>query len=132
MITIRLQRRGRTNEPTFRVIVVDSHRAAKTGNFLEVVGNYDPRKNHVELKADRIKEWIGNGAQVSDTVHNILISQKIIEGKKRNVLPKKTVEKKEEPVADAAAPAAAAPAAETPAETPAAAPAEEAAAPVVE
>ncbi len=91
MITIRLQRRGRKNDPSFRVIVVDSHRAAKTGNFLEIVGTYDPRVDRVELKADRIKHWIGNGATLSDTVHNILVNQKVIEGKKKNVLPKKTV-----------------------------------------
>ncbi len=90
MIIIRLQRRGRKNDPSFRVIVVDSKRAAKTGDFLEVVGNYDPRVDRVELKADRIKHWMSEGAQVSDTVHNILINAKIIEGKKRNVLPKKT------------------------------------------
>lgn len=121
MIIIRLQRVGRKNDPSFRVIVVDSHRAAKTGDFLEVVGNYDPRVDRVELKADRIKHWMSHGAQVSDTVHNLLVSQKIIEGKKINVLPRKSPPKKEGE--EAAAPAEA-PAAETPAETSAEASAE--------
>jgi len=94
MITIRLQRRGRKNDPSFRLIVVDSHRAAKTGDFLEIVGTYDARVDRVELKADHIKEWIKNGATVSDTVHNILVNQKVIEGKKINVLPRKTVAQK--------------------------------------
>lgn len=123
MLTIRLSRVGRKNDPSFRVIVVDSKRKVKAGNYLEMVGSYDPRLDRIELKADRIKHWMHNGAQVSDTVHNLLVSQKIIDAKKINVLPKKTVPKKEEPVVAASA-AAAAPA-ETPAAEPAA-PAEEA------
>ena len=136
MITIRLQRRGRKNDPSFRVIVVESKRAAKTGDFLEVVGNYDPRVNRVELKADRIKHWIKEGAQTSDTVHNLLISKKIIEGKKINVLPRKSPPKKEiEEVAAASAAPAEVPVAESadlPAEALAevGAPAEEESAPV--
>ena len=116
MITIRLQRRGRKNDPSFRVIVVDSHKKPKTGNYLEMVGSYDPRVDRVELKGDRIKEWIADGATVSGTVHNLLISNKIIEGKKINVLPKKTVAKVEAPAEAAPAPAAAAEPAEAAAE----------------
>ncbi len=118
MLIIRLQRRGRKNDPTFRVIVVDSKRSTKTGNYAELVGSYDARTDRVELDHERIKHWIKEGAQLSDTVHNLLISQKIIEGKKRNVLPRKSPPKKEE---DATAPVAeAAPAAEALAEEPAA------------
>lgn len=90
MLTIRLQRRGRKNDPSFRVIVVDSKRSTKTGSYAELVGSYDARTDRVELQAERIKHWMKEGAQVSDTVHNLLISQKIIEGKKRNVLPRKS------------------------------------------
>lgn len=123
MITIRLQRRGRKNDPSFRVIVVDSHRAAKTGNYLEMVGSYDPRTDRIELNSERIKHWISEGATLSGTVHNLLVSNKIIDAKKVNVLPKKTVAKKEEEAAPAEAVAPeAAQAAEAPAEaeTPAA------------
>jgi small subunit ribosomal protein S16 len=102
MITIRLQRRGRKNDPSFRVIVTDSKHAAKSGNYLEMVGSYDARSDRVDLKPERIKHWMSNGAKVSDTVHNILVSQKIIEGKKINVLPRKTVAKLEEPAPVAA------------------------------
>ncbi len=121
MIIIRLQRIGRKNDPSFRVIVTDSKRAAKTGNYLEMVGSYDPRTDRVALNAERIKHWMSEGAKVSDTLHNLLVSQKILEGKKKNVLPKKTAPKKEE----APAAAAEAPAAEKAAETESA-PAEEA------
>ncbi len=108
MITIRLQRRGRKNDPSFRVIVVDSTKKPKTGNYLEMVGSYDPRIDRIELKDERIKEWMKNGATVSDTVHNLLVTKKVITGKKINVLPKKTAPVKEAPVAVAEAPVEAA------------------------
>lgn len=97
MLTIRLQRRGKKKDPSFRVIVVDSKKGPKTGNYLEMVGSYDARTDRVDLQPERIKHWMREGAKVSDTVHNLLVSKKIIEGKKINVLPKKTVPKKEEP-----------------------------------
>jgi len=87
MLTIRLSRVGRKNDPSFRVVVVESKRKVKAGNYLEMVGSYDPRVDRVDLKPERIKHWIGMGATVSDTVHNLLVSQKIIEGKKINILP---------------------------------------------
>src|SRR3990167_965853 len=102
MLTIRLQRRGRKNDPSYRVIVVDSKRSTKTGSYAELVGSYDARTDRVELQAERIKHWMKEGAQISDTVYNLLISQKIIEGKKRNVLPRKSPPKKEEVPAPAA------------------------------
>ena len=96
MLTIRLTRVGKKKDGSFRVIVVESKRKVQPGNYLEMVGSYDPRVYTVSLKADRIKYWMSMGATVSDTVHNLLVSQKIIDAKKINVLPKKTVPKKEE------------------------------------
>lgn len=116
MLTIRLTRVGKKKDPSFRVIVVESKKKVQTGNYLEMVGSYDARSDRVSLNGERIKHWIGMGATVSDTVHNLLVSNKIIEGKKINVLPKKTVPKKEEAPAEVAE---AAPAAES---TPEAAP----------
>jgi len=111
MLNIRLQRVGRKHDPSFRVVVVDSRYAAKSGKALEVLGAYNARFGTPTFKAERIKEWIGKGAQVSDTVHNLLIDAKIIEGKKINVLPKKTPIVKEAPAEEVKA----APVAETPA-----------------
>jgi len=121
MLMIRLQRTGRKHEPTFRVVLTDSHNSTKSGRFLEVLGSHDARKGDPILNAERILFWIGKGAQASGTVHNLLITKGIITGKKVNVLPKKTVPKKEEEAAPAAAAAVAAPvvaevAAEAPAE----------------
>jgi small subunit ribosomal protein S16 len=117
MLKIRLQRVGRINSPSYRVIVAEHARGPKTGNFVEVVGTYDPKTKSRTLNADRIKYWISVGAQPSDTMHNMLISAGITSGKKINVLPTIAVVP---PVVEAA-PAAAesAPAAEeTPTETP--------------
>jgi small subunit ribosomal protein S16 len=91
MLTIRLQRVGKKNEPTFRVVLTESSNGPKSGRFLEILGSYDAReKNVTKVDGDRIKEWISKGAQVSDTVHNLLINQGVIDGEKKNVLPKKT------------------------------------------
>lgn len=90
MLKIRLQRVGRVNVPTFRVVLTDSKNSTKSGRFLEILGTYDPVNDVKEVKADRIKHWISKGAQLSDTVHNFLVSKKIISGKKVNSLPKKT------------------------------------------
>ena len=118
MLIIRLQRVGRKNDPSFRIIVTDSHRAAKTGKVLEVVGSYDARHGKPEIDAERAKYWMSTGAKVSGTVHNLFVDAKLIAGKKINVLPRKVVEKKaEEAPAQEAAPAAETPAPEAP-ETP--------------
>jgi small subunit ribosomal protein S16 len=119
MLTIRLTRVGKKNDPSFRVIVVESKRKPQPGNYLEMVGSYDPRVDRVDLKADRIKHWLSMGATTSETVHNLLVSNKIIDAKKINVLPKKTVAKVEveTPAESASAPAEEAPAAEAVAET---------------
>jgi len=91
MLKIRLQRIGRKNDPSFRVVLTDSKNATKSGKFLEVVGSYNPKSGETVFNADRIKYWVANGAQVSDTVHNTLVHQKLIPGKKMNVLPKKKI-----------------------------------------
>jgi len=83
-----MQRTGRINVPTYRIVVIEHARATKAGKFVEQVGSYDPKSKRRSLKADRIKYWISVGAQPSPTVHNMLISEKIISGKKINVLPK--------------------------------------------
>ena len=113
---IRLQRIGRKHEPAFRLVLTDSKNSTKSGKFLEILGNYDARRGEKsEFKADRITYWMSQGAQVSDTVNNLLIDKKIIAGKKINTLPKKSAPKPEvqeqpvaaEPVAEAPAPEAA-------------------------
>ena len=100
MLKIRLQRTGRINQPSYRIIVVEHARAAKTGNFVEQLGTYNPTTKQRTLNEERIKYWLSVGAKASGTMHNMLVSLGIVTGKKINVLPKKTVPK---PAADAAA-----------------------------
>ena len=106
MLTIRLQRTGRKNNPTFRVIVIDSKRGPKSGNVLEVLGSYEPKKGVREFKGERVTHWISKGAQTSGTIHNMLIDAKLVTGKKINVLPKKKPIVKDAPAEVEAAPAA--------------------------
>ncbi len=90
MLKLRLQRVGRVNDPSFRVVVTNSQNGPKSGKFLEVVGTHNPKTNATTLEADRITYWLSVGAQASGTLHNLLITKKIIEGKKINVLPRKS------------------------------------------
>ncbi|MBI2024436.1 30S ribosomal protein S16 [Candidatus Giovannonibacteria bacterium] len=88
MLMIRLQRVGRKNDPSFRVVVTDSRNSPKSGRFVEIVGSYDARKDRAELKKERILDWISKGANPSSTIHNLLIEKGVIEGKKIDVSSK--------------------------------------------
>jgi small subunit ribosomal protein S16 len=97
MLKIRLQRIGRKNDPAFRAVLTDSKNSTKSGRFLEILGTYNPKAGEAKFEGERIKELMKNGAKLSDTMHNFLVHQKVIEGKKVNVLPKKkpTMKRKE-------------------------------------
>jgi small subunit ribosomal protein S16 len=90
MLKIRLQRVGRKHNPCFRIVLSDSRRAAQSGSFLEILGNYDPRKHaeNFQVNSARIAEWISRGAQLSGTVHNLFVDAKLVSGPKRDVSPK--------------------------------------------
>jgi len=96
---IRFQRIGRTNDPAFRIVVLEKERAAKAGNIVELLGTYNPRSKALTLNEEQVKHWISKGAQPTGSIHNLLINKGVIEGKKVNVLPKKTPQKSEEAVA---------------------------------
>ncbi|HUC88562.1 MAG TPA: 30S ribosomal protein S16 [Candidatus Paceibacterota bacterium] len=87
---IRLQRIGRKNDPAFRVVLTDSKNSTKSGKFKEILGSYNVKTGEILFKIDRISHWMKNGAQVSDTIHNFLVHKKLIEGKKKNILSKKS------------------------------------------
>lgn len=93
---IRFQRIGRTNDPAFRIVVLEKERAAKAGNIVELLGTYNPRSKALTLDEEQVKYWISKGAQPTDSIHNLLVNKGVIEGKKVNVLPKKTPQIKEE------------------------------------
>jgi len=95
MLTIRLTRKGKKNQPFFRVVLIDKRRSTKGGRAVEDLGYVDPLKKRKSFKKERIQYWISKGAQTSATIHNLLVSEKIIEGKKIHVsrLSKKAVAK---------------------------------------
>lgn len=87
---MRLQRVGRKHETSFRLVLTDSKNSTKSGKFNEILGSYDPRKSTDSFKTDRIKHWLSKGISPTGTVHNLLVTHKLIDAKKVNVLPRKT------------------------------------------
>jgi small subunit ribosomal protein S16 len=106
MLHIRLRRVGKKKQPSYRLIVCEKSKDP-WGDYLENLGTYNPRTSpsEINLKTDRIKEWISKGAQCSDTVWNILVDQGVVEGGKRKTieLSKKRKEKVDKASADKAA-----------------------------
>ena len=137
MLKIRLARGGAKKRPYYYIVVADSH-APRDGKFIERVGTYNPmlprdgEQKRVNLKTDRIAEWLGKGAQPTDRVARFLDAAGVKERPARNNPNKgkpgeKATERAEERAEklkaeqDAAAEAAAQPAADTPDEAEAAA-----------
>ena len=121
MIKIRLSRGGTKKRPVYKVVIADSRRA-RDGRFIEKVGFFNPllpkdKKERVGLEAERIKYWLGQGAQPTTRVARILGENGIIampaNGSNPNkAIPKKERKKEGDEAAPAAAPAAEAPKAE--------------------
>ena len=82
MIVIRFLRTGKKNQPFFRIVVTDKKNPTRGGRFLEIVGFFNPFSKENQLKADRIKYWISVGAQPSGRVHNLLVSEGVINADK--------------------------------------------------
>ena len=78
-------RAGKKNQPFYKIVVTDKKSAPRGGRPLEILGFYNPLSKEKELKGERIKHWLSVGAKASDTVYNMLIEAKIIEGKKIDV-----------------------------------------------
>ena len=141
-LKLRMSRHGAKKRPFYRIVVADS-RAPRDGRHIEILGTFNPllpkdSEERVKLKEERVKHWLGVGAQPSDRVHRFLDAAGILKRDARNnpqkALPGKKRQEREEAQrqaeADAkeAAEAEAAEAAEAPAEEAPAkeAPAEEA------
>lgn len=72
MVKIRLERRGKRGRPFYRVVAVDSRRAA--GSYiLEILGYYDPmRKGEFKVDTERVQEWLNKGAQITPRAKSIV------------------------------------------------------------
>jgi small subunit ribosomal protein S16 len=83
MLAIKLNRIGKKHQPTFRIVVAEK-RSKMGGNYVEDLGFWNPRDKTHSVNKDRAIYWISVGAQPTDTVHNILVKDQIIKGKKRS------------------------------------------------
>ena len=87
MLKIRMQRTGKINQPSYRIVVTEHTASPKAGKSVEQVGTYNPKTKDRKLNAERIKYWMSVGAKPSATVHNMLVSLGILNEKKINILP---------------------------------------------
>ncbi|MBV8951382.1 MAG: 30S ribosomal protein S16, partial [Actinobacteria bacterium] len=109
-VKIRLMRVGKKKQPTYRVVVADSH-SPRDGRYIEIIGHYRPREEPslVEIDDEKALAWLRQGAQLSERVHRLLISTGVWE-RFRTEHPKaasrvKVRENKPAKAAPAAAPA---------------------------
>ena len=79
MVAMRLARIGSKKRPFYRIVVIDKRRA-RNGRFLEVLGQYSPIGNpvQVEINPERARYWLSKGAQPSETVRSILRKKEIV------------------------------------------------------
>lgn len=73
MVKIRLFRTGAKNRPSFRIVAADA-RVKRDGKVLEILGFYNPKTDPVtvKIKRDRLKYWLGQGAQPTEAVRKLL------------------------------------------------------------
>ncbi len=71
MVRIRLRRGGRKKAPVYRIVVADS-KSPRDGKFIEIIGQYAPRENGLNIDVERANYWLDNGAQASDTTRSLL------------------------------------------------------------
>ena len=77
MLIMRLQRIGKKGQAYFRIIVTE-HTKKPQGEYLELLGSYDPHKKDLKVKKERIEHWMSMGVQLSPTVNNLLVNNKVI------------------------------------------------------
>jgi small subunit ribosomal protein S16 len=80
MVRIRLRRVGAKKQPSFRVVAADKE-APRDGRFIENLGFYNPRTEPatIQLKEDRIYDWMSKGAQPSDSAEQVFKSAGLLD-----------------------------------------------------
>ncbi len=77
-VRIRLARMGRRNHPIYRIVVMDA-RSPREGKYIDILGTYDPKnKKLIEIKPEKVKEWINKGAEITDRAKAILKIAKVL------------------------------------------------------
>lgn len=80
-VKMRLTRMGDKKSPFYRVVVIDSHKA-RDGQYVDLIGTYNPLKDEVNLDVEKAKKWIGCGVQPTETVRTLLVRENVLEPKK--------------------------------------------------
>jgi small subunit ribosomal protein S16 len=77
-VKLRLTRVGSKKNPVYRVVVADS-RSPRDGRFIEIIGRYNPQTDPstIELDEQKVKDWLGKGAQPSNAVQKLLKAKNI-------------------------------------------------------
>src|SRR6185295_17961852 len=88
MLTIRLTRKGKKNQPFFRIVVIDKRRSAKGGRAVEELGYVNPLTKKHSIEKERVLYWISKGAKPTPRIHNLLVSDKVITAPKINLFTK--------------------------------------------
>ncbi len=81
MLKMRLQRRGKNKYATYRVVIAD-RKAPVKGRFIADVGAYNPHTNSFTVQQADVTKWLGQGAQPSATVHNLLVTHGLLKAEK--------------------------------------------------
>jgi small subunit ribosomal protein S16 len=80
-VKMRLTRLGDKKAPFYRVVVIDSHKS-RDGQYVDLVGTYDPIKEALNINVEKAKKWISCGVQPTETVKSLLVKSGVIEPKK--------------------------------------------------
>ena len=83
-VKIRLQRRGRAKKPVYRIVVQDS-RTSRDGKVIDILGQYNPLSEPMllEIVEEKVKKWLSEGAQPSETVERLLVIKGLLKAKKQ-------------------------------------------------
>ncbi len=82
-VKMRLTRMGDKKSPFYRVVVIDSHKA-RDGQYVELIGTYNPLTEEVKLDVEKAKKWIECGVQPTETVRTLLVRENVLEPRKTN------------------------------------------------
>jgi len=96
MLRMRLQRRGKKNYATYRVVIAE-RRASVKGRFVADLGSYNPHTDAFVVNGEKVTQWLGQGVQPTPTVHNLLVTHGLLKADKvTSWQPKKKQEEAEE------------------------------------
>lgn len=84
MLKFKFSRVGKSGQQQFRIIVQE-HTRDPWGTVLDNVGIYDPRTKKATLDTEKIKKYLANGTQTTDSIYNLFVTNGLISGKKKNV-----------------------------------------------